>query len=133
MSTRHATNLTNAHTHTFSGHVSKCNTGLNFAGEVQYVKTMKFYTLQKLVPSQYFSTCLGFYMYQLPALYAMPASTTADKLTEHIVKSCQCVQTFHASKTRDIYILKKYGDEGYCKHFYFQPVVFFPRKKLFTQ
>ena len=49
VSTRHTTNLINAHTY-ISGHVHKCNPGLNFADEVQSAKTTKFYTPRKLVP-----------------------------------------------------------------------------------
>ena len=40
-------------TRIFSGHVYNCNPGLNFAEEVQSVKTVKFYTPQEFVPLWY--------------------------------------------------------------------------------
>ena len=53
-------------------------------------------------------------MYQLPALYAKPASATADKRAENISEELSTCLNITGSKTRDIY-----GDGGDWKHFYF--------------
>ena len=54
LTTRVSGNDTNAETrtHIFSGRMCKCKPGLNFADEVRYVKTAKFYTPQKFLPLQ---------------------------------------------------------------------------------
>ena len=45
----------NAHTHTFSGHVHKCISGLNFTDEIQFAKSAKFYTPENSYPYGKFS------------------------------------------------------------------------------
>ena len=64
----YAHNRTNTHTRTFSGHVRKCHPGLNFADEVRFVKTTKFYTPRKFVPLR--STCTLTNIWHLPGKMA---------------------------------------------------------------
>ena len=87
----------------FSGHVCKCNPELNFADEVQSVKTAKFYTPQKFVPSQYNHVIQDHL--DKGIVEAVPADKTGPRTTHylpHHAVTCQDKSTTRISVVYDI-------------------------------
>ena len=78
---RHATNPTNAHTHIFSGHVHKYNSGLNFAAEVRSTENANFIPNENLYPCG-----MSFFYTYLLFTYRTVGIDFGKKL--HIAQNC---------------------------------------------